>query len=249
MRTCPYYSSVASAMGGLGGHLPGGSRMDPCPQERVGGVCCIVWGGWCCPAERGTKAHGSKYPPRSCPPPESSYLVESVVSSGEASTKKPAPYVCGLVGPRTQVSFRSLTAEVFLLIEISRELFDFSIAGEELYEQVLKFVRDMLERQRTRNCNHDVTLVMFGRSPSVIGADHGGHVHGGMGGGVGDEPAGAGPLRYRKRFFQVCCVDAVFVATMFIPYGSISSTGLVVSTFFGVPRFDHCITRSLYHMT
>ena len=38
--------------------------MDPCPGERVGGGCCIVWGGWCCPAERGSKASGSNYLPR-----------------------------------------------------------------------------------------------------------------------------------------------------------------------------------------
>ena len=28
--------------------------VDPCPQERVGGSCCMVWGGWCCLAERGS---------------------------------------------------------------------------------------------------------------------------------------------------------------------------------------------------
>ena len=43
--------------------------MDSCPGERVDGCCscCIVWGGWCCPAERGSKAHGSKYLPRIAP--------------------------------------------------------------------------------------------------------------------------------------------------------------------------------------
>ena len=28
--------------------------MDSCPGERVGRCCCIVWGGWCCLAERGS---------------------------------------------------------------------------------------------------------------------------------------------------------------------------------------------------
>ena len=39
--------------------------MDSCPQERVGRCCCIVLGGACSYlAERGSKAHGSKYLPR-----------------------------------------------------------------------------------------------------------------------------------------------------------------------------------------
>ena len=62
-RGRPYYSSVASAMGGLGGCLPGGSRWTSL-QERVGGCCCIVRWGWCCLAERGSKVHGSRYLPR-----------------------------------------------------------------------------------------------------------------------------------------------------------------------------------------
>ena len=43
---------------GLGGHVP--------KREWGGGAawCCMVWEGWCCPAERRTKAHGSKYLPR-----------------------------------------------------------------------------------------------------------------------------------------------------------------------------------------
>ena len=51
---------------GFGGRLPGGSRWT-CPGERVG-YSHIVWGGWCCPAERGSKALGSKYLPRRGPP-------------------------------------------------------------------------------------------------------------------------------------------------------------------------------------
>ena len=46
--------------GGMGGAIS---------REGLGGHvcmrgCCIVWGGWCCPAERGTKAPGGKYLPR-----------------------------------------------------------------------------------------------------------------------------------------------------------------------------------------
>ena len=33
--------------------------------EREWGGCCIMWGGACCLAERGSKAYGSKYLPRS----------------------------------------------------------------------------------------------------------------------------------------------------------------------------------------
>ena len=42
--------------------------LDPSPREGLGGRvperecwCCMVWRGWCCPAERGSKASGSKY--------------------------------------------------------------------------------------------------------------------------------------------------------------------------------------------
>lgn len=53
---------------------------------------------------------------------------------------------------------------LFLLLDISYELYTFSIAGEILYERFLSFIQRTIERQRDRNCDHDMTLVLFGRS-------------------------------------------------------------------------------------
>ena len=54
--------------------------MDPCPGERVGGGCCIVWGDACCLAERGSKAPGSKYLPRKLE--QLKFILEALKANG-----------------------------------------------------------------------------------------------------------------------------------------------------------------------
>jgi len=57
-------------------------------------------------------------------------------------------FVNGVVSARTQISVRSLAADIFIFIEISKELFDFSSDGEKYYERVLCFIHQAMMADR-----------------------------------------------------------------------------------------------------
>eukprot|EP00392_Amoebophrya_sp_AT5.2_P003062 g3067.t1 len=102
-----------------------------------------------------------------------------IASNSPKGKTKPAPPVlkpklsCGVVVQRTEISFRSAAAEIFMFIEVSKELFDFSISGELLLNHMLRFLKDCIERQKAAGCEHELIIVLFGRQAKSAAAQRG----------------------------------------------------------------------------
>ncbi|CAD7948676.1 unnamed protein product [Amoebophrya sp. A25] len=90
-------------------------------------------------------------------------------SSATDSGKRAPKLQSGLVVKKTGISFRSTAAEIFMFIEISQEIFDFSQAGEALYYQMLRFMSECIELQKKASCDHELVILLFGRSRHPIG--------------------------------------------------------------------------------
>eukprot|EP00931_Biecheleriopsis_adriatica_P004944 TRINITY_DN106528_c0_g1_i1.p1 TRINITY_DN106528_c0_g1~~TRINITY_DN106528_c0_g1_i1.p1 ORF type:complete len:1275 (+),score=282.41 TRINITY_DN106528_c0_g1_i1:79-3825(+) len=77
----------------------------------------------------------------------------------------------GLVTEKTEVTFRSSSSNLFLLIEVSAELFTFGLAGRPYWEILLECFGQLIEKslmQRGSSVGHYVHMVLFARAePSV----------------------------------------------------------------------------------
>uniref|UniRef100_A0A8C6YFD3 GATOR1 complex protein DEPDC5 n=1 Tax=Naja naja TaxID=35670 RepID=A0A8C6YFD3_NAJNA len=67
---------------------------------------------------------------------------------------------CGYISKDTRVVFRSTSAMVYIFIQMSCEMWDFDIYGED--PSVLGF--DLLLSRQEKNCSHEVTVVLFSRT-------------------------------------------------------------------------------------
>ncbi|XP_055340894.1 GATOR complex protein DEPDC5-like [Paramacrobiotus metropolitanus] len=71
----------------------------------------------------------------------------------------------GTIGENTRIVYRSLTANVFIFIQLSVEMWEFDFYGDLYFEKSVKgFLTDLLDRWRDQNANHDVTIVLFSRT-------------------------------------------------------------------------------------
>nr|XP_022339565.1 GATOR complex protein DEPDC5-like isoform X4 [Crassostrea virginica] len=74
--------------------------------------------------------------------------------------------MCGTITEDTRIVYRSSTAVVQIFIQMSSEMWDFDILGEDLYfEKALNgFLTDLFAKWKEQNCQHDVTIVLFSRT-------------------------------------------------------------------------------------
>ncbi|XP_062606005.1 GATOR1 complex protein DEPDC5-like isoform X1 [Saccostrea cucullata] len=74
--------------------------------------------------------------------------------------------MCGTITEDTRIVYRSSTAVVQIFIQMSSEMWDFDILGEDLYfEKALNgFLTDLFAKWKEQNCLHDVTIVLFSRT-------------------------------------------------------------------------------------
>ncbi|XP_056008596.1 GATOR complex protein DEPDC5-like isoform X2 [Ostrea edulis] len=74
--------------------------------------------------------------------------------------------MCGTITEETRIVYRSSTAVVQIFIQMSSEMWDFDILGEDLYfEKALNgFLTDLFAKWKEQNCLHDVTIVLFSRT-------------------------------------------------------------------------------------
>lgn len=91
-------------------------------------------------------------------------LKAKVAQASQTVTQVPPKLINGIVGHHTQLSFKSQAADIYIMLEISHELFQFSLSGDFLYTRMLRFMKTSLERMRAKVCDHELTIILFGRS-------------------------------------------------------------------------------------
>lgn len=72
---------------------------------------------------------------------------------------------CGYVSDHTKVVYRSSTSRFYLFIQMSSEMWEFDHYGDLYFEKAVSgFLKDLFERWKQLNTNHEVTIVLFSRS-------------------------------------------------------------------------------------
>ncbi len=69
----------------------------------------------------------------------------------------------GYVTSDTKVVFRSPTANVYLFIQMSREMWEVDSHGELYFEKACAFLSEMFNRWKESGSSHEVTIVLFSR--------------------------------------------------------------------------------------
>lgn len=87
------------------------------------------------------------------------------VSNQRPEGKPTARQKMGIVGPLTRFTFLSETGKLFLLVQVSSEMFTQVAGGAWLAKENLlnRFLPELFTRWRQQGVNHVVTLVLFGR--------------------------------------------------------------------------------------
>ena len=63
----------------------------------------------------------------------------------------------------TKMSFYSKSSQVYILIELSEEMYQFDENGYLIHEKCIQFLRAYFERCSKSNSSHEVTLVIYSR--------------------------------------------------------------------------------------
>jgi len=71
---------------------------------------------------------------------------------------------CGCVVSDTLFTFRSLTSQVNIFIQMSAEMWWFDRYGYLHFEKTIAFLEDLFRLWTEKNSNHDLTLTLFSRS-------------------------------------------------------------------------------------
>nr|XP_049602672.1 GATOR complex protein DEPDC5 isoform X1 [Syngnathus scovelli] len=72
---------------------------------------------------------------------------------------------CGYISDDTRVVFRSISAMVYVFIQMSCEMWDFDIYGDLYFEKAVNgFLSDLFGKWKDKNCSHEVTVVLFSRT-------------------------------------------------------------------------------------
>lgn len=72
---------------------------------------------------------------------------------------------CGTIGENTKVVYRSMSANVYIFIQMSAEMWEFDFYGDLYFEKSVKgFLTDLFDRWTVQGVNHDVTVVLFSRT-------------------------------------------------------------------------------------
>lgn len=72
---------------------------------------------------------------------------------------------CGVISENTKIVFRSSTSNLYLMIQMSSEMWDFDIHGDLYFEKAINgFLADLFNKWKKLGSNHDVTIVLFSRT-------------------------------------------------------------------------------------
>eukprot|EP00762_Andalucia_godoyi_P006565 ANDGO_05004.mRNA.1 DEP domain-containing protein DDB_G0279099 len=78
----------------------------------------------------------------------------------------------GIITAATKCTFRSRSANFFVLIQLSAELWEYAPDGDIYYEKLCNvLLRDMFTRWVTMGTNHKVTIILFARVESYVPED------------------------------------------------------------------------------
>lgn len=69
----------------------------------------------------------------------------------------------GIVTHDTKFTFRSKSAQIFWLVQLSREMWDFAGDGRLYFELILDFIRECLNRWKEKHVEHLLTIALFAR--------------------------------------------------------------------------------------
>ena len=69
----------------------------------------------------------------------------------------------GLIGKDTTVVFRSSSASIHLLVQMSKEMWQLDWNGSHFIERAADFIEELLEKWGKHKCTHTVTIVLFSR--------------------------------------------------------------------------------------
>lgn len=69
----------------------------------------------------------------------------------------------GIVNKRTKIVYRSLSSNYSILIEISKEVFEFNTMGQIYWELIEKFLKVYLERCLLHQTNHKMEIIFYAK--------------------------------------------------------------------------------------
>ena len=71
----------------------------------------------------------------------------------------------GVISTNTRIVFRSSSAQIFLFIQLSAEMWQFDECGDIYFERALKkFIRPLCSNWQQKDCHHELTVVYFSRT-------------------------------------------------------------------------------------
>ncbi|RDD44762.1 DEP domain-containing protein 5 [Trichoplax sp. H2] len=82
----------------------------------------------------------------------------------------------GYISKNTKIIFRSSRAMIFLMIQMSREMWEFDIGGDLYFEKTIEFLSVLFNEWKVNSCDHDVTIVLFSRTIYNLEAFESGNV-------------------------------------------------------------------------
>ena len=85
---------------------------------------------------------------------------EKSTNTLEAFTEQNSAIVCNKY---TRFNFYSKSCQVYCLIELSKEMFDFDSTGFMQTEKMQFFVRSYLERCKVDSSTHEVVFILYAR--------------------------------------------------------------------------------------
>ena len=90
--------------------------------------------------------------------------VESISRNGSAVRS-------AVIAPSTQLTFRSRSARLYFLIQISSEMYEFADDGELFFEKIVAFLTKLFAQWNARAVAHQLTIVFFSRTILSLGDD------------------------------------------------------------------------------
>eukprot|EP00808_Paulinella_micropora_P026926 g54287.t1 len=81
------------------------------------------------------------------------------------------PMQSGLIDPGTKIIFRSRSARILLLVQLSDEMWEFADDGNLYFEKAVEFLRALLDQWRKHQTSHMVTIIFFSRTFLQVAED------------------------------------------------------------------------------
>lgn len=69
----------------------------------------------------------------------------------------------GVILDSSRVLFRSASAQVFLFIQISTEMWEFDLNGDMYFDKAVNLLKELFQQWKEKSCNHKVNVIFFWR--------------------------------------------------------------------------------------